>query len=257
MRNSEHTHESDSADKTRRNLSVRQLGFETTQWSLVLKATDSHPDSRLALESLCQSYWQPLYFYARRRVQDPEKAQDLTQAFFAKLLEKNYLKDADPTRGRCRAFMLTAMKRFMANEWDKENALKRGGHFKTLSLDFDKGERNYQLTPTEDTTPDQLFMQKWVRTLLDNVFDKLTAEYQADDKASEFDALKSFITQGNKKPNASQVGERLGMSETAVRAAAHRLRKRYRSILRAEIAETVELDADVEDEIRDLFKAFE
>ena len=247
---SEH-HPSNEPDRDRH-------GFETTHWSIVLKAGHlSTAGSQQALSTLCQSYWLPLYSYVRRRVQDPEKAQDLTQAFFAKLLEKNYLNAADPSRGRFRAFLLTALKRFMANEWDKETAKKRGGGVSPLSLDFDEGERSYHLTPTDGVTPDQLFLRNWVRTLLDKVFHRLREEFESEGKAEQFDAVSVFITPRHDDVKAAEIGRQLGMSEGAVRAAAHRLRKRYRAILRAEIAETVENADDVEDEIRSLFQAFD
>ncbi len=232
-------------------------GFETTHWSLVLQAGHrSSSGSDQALSELCQSYWLPLYAYVRRRVPDPHKAQDLTQAFFARLLEKNYLRTADPARGRFRAFLLTALKRFMANEWDKEVSQKRGGGISQLSLDFKEGERHYRLEPVETLTPDQIFLRNWVRTLLDKVFEQLRCEFEAAGKANDFMELKAFITPCQDNVKMAEVAERLGMSVGAVRVAAHRLRKRYRKILREEITQTVANAEDVEDEIRTLFAAF-
>ena len=233
-------------------------GFETTHWSMVLQASHrSSSGSDKALSELCHSYWLPLYAYVRRRVQDPHKAQDLTQAFFAKLLEKNYLRTADPARGRFRAFLLTALKRFMANEWDKEIAQKRGGGRNPLSFDFKEGERHYHLEPTDRLTPDQLFLRNWVRTLLDKVFDRLREEFKTEGKEEQFSELRVFITPREDDVRFAEVATRLEMSAGAVRVAAHRLRKRYRKILREEISQTVENEDEVEDEIRSLFRAFD
>ena len=244
---------SPSADVDRRN-----HGFETTHWSIVLQAGHrSSPGSQQALAKLCQTYWLPLYAYVRRRIQDQHKAEDLTQAFFAKVLEKDYLHAADPARGRFRAFLLTALKRFMANEWDKEVAQKRGGGKSPLSLDFVEGERHYRLDPVETLTPDQIYLRNWVRTLLDKVFEQLRCEFEADGKAHQFTELKAFITPCRDEVKMAEVAERLGLSAGAVRVAAHRLRKRYRKILREEITQTVGHAEDADDEIRSLFEAFD
>lgn len=232
-------------------------GFETTHWSIVLQAARSTPESVHALAELCQAYWLPLYAYARRRVHDPHKAQDLIQGFFAKLLEKNYLKTADPALGRFRAFLLAALNAFMANEWDKEQAQKRGGGKVALSLDFAEGERHFHLEPSHSLTPDQVFMRDWVRTLLDHVREQLRCEFESAGKADEFAELQVFITPCSDKKRIAAVAERLGMSDGALRVATHRLRKRYRKVLREEIAKTVADVDDVEDEIRGLFAAFE
>ena len=231
-------------------------GFETTHWSIVLQAKSSSSESERALAELCQAYWMPLYAYARRRVHDPHKAQDLIQGFFAKLLEKNYLKTADPARGRFRAFLLTALKGFMANEWDKEQAQKRGGGTVVLSLDFEQGEKHLHLEPSDSLTPDQVFLRDWVRTLLDHVLDQLRIEFEAAGKAVEFAELRAFISPCNDETKISGVAQRLSMSDGAVRVAVHRLRKRYRKALREEIAKTVSDVNDIEDEIRGLFAAF-
>ena len=158
-------------------------GFDTTHWSIVLQAGRSSSDSEQAFAELCQAYWLPLYSFARRRVHDPDKAQDLIQGFFAKLLEKNYLRTADPERGRFRAFLLTALKGYMANEWDKERAQKRGGGVTALSLDFEQGERQFNFEPSDSLTPEQVFMRDWVRTLLDHVLNKLQREFDSAGKA--------------------------------------------------------------------------
>jgi RNA polymerase sigma-70 factor (ECF subfamily) len=249
----EHNHRAERADGEK-----QPHGFETTHWSIVLQAGDRlSSDSQQAFAKLCQAYWLPLYAYVRRRVRDQHKAEDLTQAFFARVLEKDYLHAADPTRGRFRAFLLTALKRFMANEWDKEVAQKRGGGKSPLSLDFEEGERHYRLEPSETLTPDQIFLRNWVRTLLDKVFDQLRCEFEADGKAHQFTELKAFITPCRDEVKIAEVAAQLGLTVGAVRVAAHRLRKRYRKILREEITHTVANAEEAEDEIRSLFTAFD
>jgi RNA polymerase sigma factor (sigma-70 family) len=231
--------------------------FQTTHWSLVLHAgCRSTVQSQEAMAQLCQSYWWPLYTYARRRVGDAHQAQDLTQAFFAKLLEKDYLRDASPLRGRFRAFLLTALKRFMANEWDKATAQKRGGGNPTLPLDFGEGERQYVREPVDSMTADQIFLKNWARTLLDRVLEQLRLEFASDGKAEQFVELQAFITPLEDSIKIADIAERLGMAESALRVAAHRLRKRYRKLLREEIAQTVTGPDEIEDEIRSLFAAF-
>ena len=231
--------------------------FQTTHWSMVLHAGHrSTVQSQEAMSELCQTYWWPLYTYARRRVGDQHQAQDLTQAFFEKLLEKNYLRDADPDRGRFRAFLLTALKRFMANEWDREIAQKRGGGKVHISLDFEEGEQQYSREPVDTLTADQVFLRNWARTLLERVLEQLRAEFDSDGKADQFRELQAFITPLQDKIDTAEVADRLGISETAVRVAAHRLRKRYRKLLREEISQTVAGTEEIEDEIRSLFAAF-
>jgi RNA polymerase sigma factor (sigma-70 family) len=233
------------------------VDFQTTHWSIVVHSgRRSTVQSQDAMAQLCQMYWWPLYAYVRRHVQDQHQAQDLTQAFFANVLEKNYFADANPLRGRFRAFLLTSLKRFMANQWDKEVAQKRGGGKRMLSLDFEEGERQYSHEPTDTLTAGQVFHRNWARTLLDRVFEQLRAEFNSDGKAEQFIELQTFITPLHDKVNIADVADRLGMTESAVRVAAHRLRKRYRNLLREEISQTVVGPEEVEDEIGSLFAAF-
>ena len=231
--------------------------FETTHWSMVLKASErSSEESEQALAELCQAYWMPIYAYIRRRVGDPNQAQDLTQTFFSRLLEKNFLQTADPAKGRFRAFMLTAAKRLVANQWDRETALKRGGGKTVLRLDFDDAERDLQAQSSVLNTPEQLFLQDWVRSLLDQVFEQIQSEFHAAGKAQEFLPLKPFITIGDEPEQMAELAEKLGISIGAARVAVHRLRRRYRQVLRAEVAKTVRGADEVQDEIRSLFAAF-
>jgi RNA polymerase sigma factor (sigma-70 family) len=230
--------------------------FATTQWSVVLKAGHSNrPDASRALATLCQSYWFPLYAYVRRHVKDASEAQDLTQEFFARLIEKEILAIASPNVGRFRSFLLTSMKNFLTNEWNKAHAQKRGGRAALLSLDFDSGDSRYGLEPGHDLTPERLFERNWAITLLDLVLARLRDEFAAEGKSAHFELLRPFI--GGNRPEASYsfVAGELNISPGAAKVAAHRLRRRYREMLRQELAQTVADPADVDDEISWLFQA--
>jgi len=228
--------------------------FHTTHWSLVLAAGQrSSSRSNEALSALCQMYWYPLYAYVRRRVRDVAEAQDLTQGFFSQLLEKNHLAVAQPERGKFRAFLLTSFKNFLANEWDKANALKRGGGKAPIPLDFESGETRFSLEPTDDLTPDRLYDKQWVLTLLKQVLGQLREESILAGKERQFEHLKVFIA-GQAAPGGyAEAAGKLGMTEGAAKVAAHRLRQRYRELLRAEIAQTVAEPSEVDEEIRSLF----
>jgi RNA polymerase sigma factor (sigma-70 family) len=231
--------------------------FATTHWSLVLLAGhESSPDAEVALATLCETYWFPLYAYVRRRGYDVNEAQDLTQAFFARLLEKDFVAAADPERGRFRAFLLTSFKYFLSKEQDKAKAQKRGGGRAPLSLDLASGESRYVAGPMDMLTPEQLFDRQWTVALLDRVMERLEVEMRESGKADWFDGLKGFIAGNSDGPTYAKTAESLGATEAAIKMATHRMRKRYRELLRHEIAETVEHVADVEDEIRGLFTAF-
>lgn len=215
----------------------------------------SSPASKAALADLCQRYWYPLYVYVRRRVADLDEARDLTQDFFARLLEKNTLALADPQRGRFRSFLLTALKHFLINEWEKNRAQKRGGGRKVLAIDFDAKDQQWALEPAHAWTPERLYERQWALTLLDEVLAKLRREFQIAGKTRLFEQLKSFLVGDSAKTSHADAAERLGMTEGAVKVAAHRLRKRYRELLRHEVAQTVSDDKEVEDEIRALFRS--
>jgi RNA polymerase sigma-70 factor (ECF subfamily) len=229
--------------------------FRTTHWSLVLDAGQRGDKSaEAALDELCQRYWYPLYAYVRRRVRDVGEAQDLTQEFFARLLEKNVLAAASQERGRFRSFLLTAMKNFLANEWDKAKAAKRGGGRRPLPLVFDTAESRLSIEPAHDLTPERLYERQWALTLLELVVDRLEREFVRAGKQAQFAALKPAIAGNQTALDYSAAANQLGMSEEAVRQAAHRLRRRYRELLREELAQTVADPADVDDEIRSLFE---
>lgn len=232
--------------------------FATTRWSIVVSAGQaSSPDSQEALAKLCETYWLPLYAYVRRRVSSVAEAQDLTQAFFVAFLEKNYAGDANPQRGHFRAFLLTAFKHFLSKEWERARAMKRGGGQKILSLDFNRADSNLSMDPAAGLTPEQLYDQQWAITLLDRVLGRIEAENVSDDAKSKFNTLKLFIVADQPGMNYAQCGDKLGMSEVAVRKAVSRLRLRYRELLRAEISDTVSGPEEVDDEINKLFAAMQ
>ena len=216
--------------------------------------TDS-PQAHQALELLCGNYWYPLYAYVRRQGHSAHDAQDLTQAFFARLLEKNYLADVHREKGRFRSFLLASLKHFLANEWDREQALKRGGGKRLIALDEDSAESRYKLEPRDDLSADKIYERRWALTLLDQVLAKLRGEFEKDGKLEQFETLKQYLSAGRTSVSYAQAADKLGMNEGAIKVAVHRLRKRYRELLRAEIAQTVATASEVEAEIRYLFAA--
>ncbi|MGE3808866.1 MAG: RNA polymerase sigma factor [Gemmataceae bacterium] len=226
--------------------------FATTRWSMVRAAQDDGPDARQALAELCQRYWYPLYAHARRKGRSSEQAQDLTQEFFARLLEKNYLKDVDPARGSFRAFLLTAFEHFLCNEHDRQNARKRGGGLTLHSLNIDAAEARLAREPAHAVTAERLFERRWALTLLAHVLEQLQQEWA--DRPAHFEVLKVFLA-GDRALSHQQAGDRLGMTAGAVKVAVHRLRQRYRELLRAEIGHTLDRPEEIDDEIRALFAA--
>jgi RNA polymerase sigma factor (sigma-70 family) len=232
--------------------------FLTTQWSMVLAAGGTASDEMSqtqALATLCELYWYPLYAFVRRRGYDPDAAQDLTQSFFARVIEKAYLRDATPTRGRFRSFLLGSLKHFLANEWDHAHALKRGGGVTVLPLDVElgDGENRYRLEPADDETPEHLFERQWALALLERTLARLREEHAEAGKGAQFDVLKPVLTGEPLDETYAQLGERLGMSEGAVKVAVHRLRRRMRALLEEEIARTVADPREADDEIQYLF----
>jgi RNA polymerase sigma-70 factor (ECF subfamily) len=231
--------------------SVSPGGFQTTSWTVVVAASlDSTPDSREALARLCQTYWPPVYAFIRRKGYDRDESEDLTQGFFAQLLEKKYLLDADPERGRFRSFLLTAVKHFLANEWDRSRALKRGGDQIAVSLDLVEAEQWYVPAAAEAATPERLFERRWALSLLEHVMARLRADFATAGRANQFDTLIPFLNRDSDGARYDAVARQVGMSPGALRMAVHRLRRRYRELLRAEISETVSAPEQVDDEIR-------
>lgn len=230
--------------------------FATTRWSRVLAAAGADPAAqRAALEDLCRAYWYPLYAYARRRGADRHRAEDLVQGFFAALLEKDWVADADPARGRFRAFLVTAFGRFDAKEHEKDVAAKRGGGRVALGLDFDDGESRFAREPADTLTPERAFERRWALTLLSRALARTEADLAADPRTGFAAALLPFIGgPGDARPYA-EIAARLGMTEGAVKVAVHRLRARYREHLRAEVRDTVSDEAAVDEEIAHLVAA--
>jgi RNA polymerase sigma-70 factor (ECF subfamily) len=231
--------------------------FAATRWSVVRAAGGGDTRRRVAaLEHLCQTYWQPLYAYVRRRGNSPADAQDLTQEFFARLLAGDSLADVAPEKGHFRAFLLAAVKHFLANAHDRRMAAKRGGGVPHLSLDTDEAERCYQHAAPAALQPDRLFDRQWALTVLERALDRLRAEHDTPEKGKQFEALKGALSADAETVPYAELGARLRMTEGAVKVAVHRLRKRYREMLKAEIAETVEDPAQVAEELRSLMAAF-
>lgn len=214
---------------------------------------DSSPASHDALARLCQTYWDPLYAYVRRRGHAPEDAQDLTQEFFARLLTRNWIANADQAKGRFRSFLLGAMNHFLSDEWDKARAQKRGGGIPPLPLAFTEAETHCSHEPADNVTPEQIFERRWALTLLDTVLNRLREEYQNEGRAELFQQLHPCLVGDRTALPYVELAKSLGGSEGTIKAAVHRLRQRYRHLLRAEIADTVGNRDEIEDELRHLF----
>jgi RNA polymerase sigma-70 factor (ECF subfamily) len=230
--------------------------FRTTRWSVVLDAGAGGEESRHALATLCENYWYPLYAYARRRGADPDDAADLVQGFLTSLIEKGHLAAADPGRGRFRGFLATSFSRYAGGERRREEAQKRGGGRARLSIDAAVGESRYRLEPADESaTPERLFERRWALALLDRALGALRDEWVRADRAERFEELSVFLGGVSPTPTHAEAAERLGMSTGAVKVAVHRLRKRYREVLRATVLETVSSEDAVEDEIRRLVEA--
>ncbi len=234
--------------------------FKTTQWSVVLSARRESDvahdtDWREALESLCRQYWYPLYAYLRRKGYRPEDAQDLTQGFFASLIEKDYLQAVDPQRGRFRWFMMDAIGKF-ASKWQAaEKAQKRGGDRKILSIDFDTGEARYAREPVDAWTPERLFDREWALRLLTQALDLLRDDFKQQGKLRHFDMLKAYLSADSRPPSYAQTAGELGLSLTAAKVAIHRVRERYRETIRRLVADTLDPSESLDDEIDQLLAA--
>lgn len=225
--------------------------FNTTHWSLVGAAQSdeaSRTRARMALEELCRLYWYPLYVFVRHRGYSPADAQDLTQSFLVRFIETRGFASADRGRGRFRTYLLGALKHFLANEWHRARTQKRGGGKTFLEWDALEPEARYALEPTQSADPDLGFDREWALELITRAKDRLRAESEAVGKGALFETLKASLT--GDEPSRSETAARLGMTESALKAAVHRLRRRYRELLRAEIAETVETPSEIDDEMR-------
>lgn len=246
------------ADATLRTLMAAAPGrgrFATTHWSLVLAAArDEDRDGRVAMERLCECYWYPLYVFVRRRGHQPEDAQDLTQAFFTRLLDKGDVARASPDRGRFRSFLLASLQNFLINEYDRSRALKRGGGARLASIDMTGAEERYVEEPASDVSPDDQFHRKWALTLLDRALNRTRLEYERSGRAALFARLADLMTGAGPDDSHRAAAAALGMTEGAVKVAVHRMRRRFRDILRSQIAETVDAD-QITDEIEFLIQA--
>jgi RNA polymerase sigma-70 factor (ECF subfamily) len=231
--------------------------FQTTSWSLILAASDRPtPSSEEALAKFCQLYWYPVYAFIRRQGNNAEDARDLAQEFFVRIIERKYLRDADPSRGRFRSFLLASTRHFLANEWHRANALKRGGGVQQLSLDWQSAEGRYSNEPGDVQTPEKLYEKNWAITLVDHTLDLLRQEYARAGKLDLFDRIASLIGGGGDESYA-EIARRLNATEGAVRVAVFRARKKYGNLLRRLIAQTVANEDEIEDEIAFLLAVLE
>jgi DNA-directed RNA polymerase specialized sigma24 family protein len=231
------------------------LIFPNTRWSVVLAATRApSPESAAALETICRAYWYPLYAYVRRCGQSPHNAQDLTQEFFCRLLEKRWLNSADSKKGRLRTFLVVALKRFMNNEWDRASAQRRGGGQAHAQIDTAFAESRFA-ADNHSLAPDGTFDRQWALTLIDLTVRRLHAEFTAAGKPGDYDALKNCLLAGRGSIDYAAVAKQLGLNEGAARVAVHRLRKRFREIYREEISQTLADGADLDAELRHLAAA--
>lgn len=230
--------------------------FATTHWSVVLAAgeRESAP-AQQALETLCRAYWYPIYVYVRRKGYGADEAQDLTQAFFAQLIAKEHLRLADREKGKFRTFLLTMLDYFLAREWSRAHRQKRGGQFRFISLDQQAPEERYQLEPADNETPEKKFLRQWALTVLKQTMRGLEMECEARGKGDLFREVKGLLSAERDGAAYAEIGQRLGMSEGALRVAVHRLRQRYGELLRTEIAQTVTDPAEIDEEMRYLMNA--
>jgi RNA polymerase sigma factor (sigma-70 family) len=231
--------------------------FRTTHWSAVVRAGHGDSDeAHAALSELCQAYWYPLYALARREGHAAAEAEDLTQGFFERLIERQWVARAKPDHGRFRSFLLTLFRRFLANEWHREHRQKRGGFQPAISLDLAGAESRYEAEPAHTDTPDLAYDRQWAQTLLDQVIRRLRTEYIQSGRARLMESLEACLTRDETAMRYAEIAVELGLSEAAVKMAMQRLRKRYRILLREEIARTVASPEQVEPELRSLFAAF-
>jgi RNA polymerase sigma-70 factor (ECF subfamily) len=226
--------------------------FPTTRWTLILEAV-SPEARRTALGELCAAYWPPAYAFIRRQVRDPEEAKDLTQAFFLRLLEKRDLPHQHLARARFRSFLLVSIKHFLSNEWDRSRAQKRGGGRIPFSIEVD--DENFWREPVDTLTPEKIFEKHWATMMLDRTLRSLRGEFEASGKGRQFEVLKGCLVGDRCLPAYSEIGARLEMTEGAIKMAVHRMRGRFREILRDEIAQTVSDAAEIDDELHYLISA--
>lgn len=228
--------------------------FRTTHWSVVLAAKRSDsPERMAALTALCQGYWYPLYAFVRRQGRDRQEAEDLTQEFFAQLLEKNSLAAVQPELGRFRSFLLASLKNFVANDWRRTHTARRGGEYPIISWDDQPGEDRYLREPTHDATPEKLFEQSWALTLIQTVLEQMKEEYADAGKSQLFESIHASLCEEEGAGTYAEIATKLNMTQGAVKMSVLRMRRRFVHLLRAEIAQTVPEVREVEEELRHLF----
>jgi RNA polymerase sigma factor (sigma-70 family) len=230
--------------------------FPTTSWTLVAAASEGHSrESEEALARLCEAYWRPLYAYVRRAGHDADESRDLTQEFFARLIEKHYVRTADRHRGRFRTYLLAALKHFLANEWDRARAAKRGGGTIPIPLEVETAERLYRLEPVDLLTPEKIFERRWALTVLDRAMARLRGEFADSGKSEAFDRIQQFLTGDNQSGAYAQAASALGMTAGALKVAVHRARRRFAGLVREEVAATLDRIEEIEDELHHLLGA--
>ncbi len=234
------------------------MSFDTTRWSLILRTRDSDSKAaRMALEELCQIYWQPLYAYLRKAGHDPESARDLTQGFFTQVLERRDFDKADPARGRFRSFLLTSLVNFSRNQWARQSAQKRPSTKAAISINLSAAEGGLRDMLTDHTTPEQLFERQWALTLLGGAMDTLRAESKKSGKLERYEALSPYLTLDVQPASYEDLAEQLGISAGAVKVAVHRLKNRYGEIIREKVSDTVNDPKEVDREIAHLLTVFD
>jgi RNA polymerase sigma factor (sigma-70 family) len=231
--------------------------FTTTHWSVVVAAGNTAaPGAAEALETLCRAYWKAVYAYIRHRGHDPEDALDLTQAFFARFLERKQVKLADPDRGRFRSFLIASLKHFIINEWRKGHAAKRGGDCRIVSLQEQReAETHFLIEPADPAAaPDLVYEKRWAHALLNHALERLSEEYASAGKQEHFNLLKTFVWGDAEGLSLARIGAKLGLNENATGAAVHRLKRRYGELLREEVGRTVAVKSDIDEELRHLLE---
>ena len=233
------------------------VAFTTTQWSVVLEAQGESPAAQEALENLCRTYWRPVYSFVRRQGLGPEEAEDVTQGFFAQLLERKRLSAVRKEKGRLRSFLLGALKYFLADERRRAMAIKRGKGQRLIPLERLRVDERIEMESSDPVTAEMIYERRWALTVLENVLSRLKDEYQTAGNAALFDLLKQLLPDEPGSPSQADIAARLGMNENAIRQAFYRFRQRYQSLLREEIAHTVATPGDIEDELRHLIAVLE
>lgn len=230
--------------------------FMTTHWSVIIAAgSENTHDAMTSMEELCRTYWYPLYAFIRRTGVTPEDAQDFAQGFFATFIEKGWLADVDQTKGKFRSFLRAAVKNYMSNQRAKQRATKRGGKVNFLSIDYEYAENKYQLDPGHELSPDRIYDQAWTYALLNSVIEQLRKEYVSKNKEELFDALKGRLTTSGKQALYSEIAERLNLPEGTVKVSVHRLKARYRDLIRTAVASTLLDPNEIDSEMGELFAA--